>query len=83
MNGVCKVADFGWATWLKEGEYKDEVCGTPGYSSPQIMNMQRYGQKTDCWSLGVLAYELISGPLPEAFFKDGFAGVNVSELGAS
>ena len=70
VNDVCKIGDFGWATWLDSSGMK-EMCGTPGYASPQIMKMETYSEKTDCWSLGVLAYELLSGPLPDSFFEDG------------
>ena len=63
-DGTCKIADFGWAEWTRVLGMR----GTTGYCSPQVMKMEKYTQKTDCWSLGVLAYELVAGPLNDYQF---------------
>jgi serine/threonine protein kinase len=62
VNNKCKIGDFGFATTISSGDL-DDSCGTPCYISPQIENSERYTYKADCWSLGVLAYELINGKL--------------------
>ena len=57
IGGVCKIGDFGCVGILSEGQqYFDETKGTPGYISPQIDQLKEYTVKTDCWSLGVLAF---------------------------
>lgn len=35
--------------------------GTPFYVAPEIIRVEEYNNKCDIWSLGILAYELISG----------------------
>ena len=45
------------------------MCGTPCYASPQIEKNEPYSTKSDCWSLGVLAYEIINGKLSEEYFE--------------
>ena len=61
VNGVCKIADFGWSVQIDS--LGNSVCGTPCYASPQILNCNSYSFKTDCWSLGILAYEIRFGKL--------------------
>lgn len=57
------LIDFG----LSQFYYPDEVIlnpvGTPYYVAPEVLN-GAYGNKCDVWSLGVIAYMLISGTPP-------------------
>ncbi len=41
--------------------------GTPVYMAPQILCSdvyKKYSHKCDIWSIGLLAYELITGKIP-------------------
>lgn len=40
------------------------IVGTPLYMSPQILNHQKYTNKSDLWSVGLIYYELIHGMTP-------------------
>jgi len=40
------------------------LCGTPLYTSPEIVCKKPYDSKIDIWSIGVLTYELIYGNIP-------------------
>ena len=38
--------------------------GTPEFVSPEVIRYQPISLKTDCWSVGVLSYVLLSGLSP-------------------
>ena len=38
-----------------------ECCGTPLYMAPQLLERREYSAKSDIWSIGILAYELVFG----------------------
>ncbi len=66
--GKVKVADFGLA---QAGNRKIEIGDstsvfiTPGYMPPEIASgMQNHDKTVDIWSIGVLAYRIITGSLP-------------------
>ena len=40
------------------------ICGTPLYSSPELLKKKGYSYKVDIWALGVLCYELLMGRTP-------------------
>ena len=40
------------------------ICGTPLYSSPQLLKKRGYTAKVDTWALGVMLYEMIMGVTP-------------------
>ena len=54
-----KLADFGLATVVTtQGEYLFKRCGTPGYVAPEILADEKYDQKVDVFSAGVILYIL-------------------------
>ena len=64
--GTVKLADFGSAHWLTEGELASGLVGTPYYVAPEVVRSQTddkvgYDEKADIWSIGALAYVLLSG----------------------
>ena len=63
---VMKVADFGIARFLSRTMTMTGVSlGTPAYMAPeQIQGSSKVDAKADQFSLGVLAYELLSRRLP-------------------
>lgn len=65
-DGTIKIIDFGISQLVKEppSANSPRVLGTPGYMSPeQRENPDSVTYASDIYSLGVIAYELISGKL--------------------
>ena len=60
-----KIADFGFASLMKDGNMLETSCGSPHYASPEVVMGARYdGSQADIWSLGVILYALLTGKLP-------------------
>lgn len=63
-SDAVKVVDFGIAGLLQEGKDSDQVAGTPEYIAPERAMGRGYDHRTDIYSLGVLAYEVLTGTVP-------------------
>jgi len=68
-----KVADFGFATRFSGPNCLTRRVGTPFFIAPEIIRSEKYDQRADMWSLGIIIYLLLSGNVP-------FTGRNVNEL---
>eukprot|EP00928_Gymnodinium_smaydae_P065746 TRINITY_DN48841_c0_g1_i1.p1 TRINITY_DN48841_c0_g1~~TRINITY_DN48841_c0_g1_i1.p1 ORF type:complete len:300 (-),score=22.03 TRINITY_DN48841_c0_g1_i1:289-1188(-) len=64
QRDTLKLCDFGMARRIKEGGYLTGMFGTPPYMAPEIVCKERYTEKVDVWSAGVVAYLLSSGHYP-------------------
>jgi len=53
-----KIADFGLSTVIKCEEFLFKRCGTPGYVAPEILADEKYDEKVDVFSAGVILYIL-------------------------
>ncbi|CAD8144291.1 unnamed protein product [Paramecium octaurelia] len=67
-KGNCfKIADFGFATKADINNnvkiFKQSV-GTPLYMAPQLLEKHAYTAKSDIWSIGIMAYEMVYGKQP-------------------
>mmetsp|Transcript_10074 Transcript_10074/g.13137 ORF Transcript_10074/g.13137 Transcript_10074/m.13137 type:complete len:194 (-) Transcript_10074:105-686(-) len=63
-NQIVKLTDFGFAKQQNKPNSFKTICGTPAYIAPEILNAKPYGLSADMWSLGVIAYILLSGYQP-------------------
>lgn len=68
-NRLPKITDFGIARIMQAGtgnlsRADGEVLGTPLYMSPEQIRGEVLDQRSDIFSLGVLAYEWLSGQKP-------------------
>ncbi|XP_013777898.2 serine/threonine-protein kinase 17B-like [Limulus polyphemus] len=59
-----KLCDFGISRLILKGSEIREILGTPDYVSPEILQYEPISLATDMWSIGVLAYVLLSGHTP-------------------
>jgi serine/threonine-protein kinase len=73
QDGRAALGDFGISVHLKGRKKTIDDYGTPGYVAPE----QAYGYPTyssDCFSLGLILYEYITGVLPRWPFNWPFKG---------
>jgi len=59
-----KLADFGAAVFYQAQVTQKVTVGTPSYMSPEQLNGRRLTHLSDMYSLGIVAYELLTGVLP-------------------
>ena len=66
QSGVVKVADFGLARAYADGRVTQAgaVTGTVQYLAPEQIRGEPADPRSDLYSLGIVAYELLTGKLP-------------------
>ncbi|XP_022763668.1 serine/threonine-protein kinase PEPKR2-like isoform X2 [Durio zibethinus] len=62
-SGQMKLADFGLAVRMSNGQSLTGVVGSPAYAAPEVL-MGNYSEKVDVWSAGVLLHALLVSVLP-------------------
>ncbi|KJE91718.1 AGC protein kinase, variant [Capsaspora owczarzaki ATCC 30864] len=63
-RGHIKLADMGFARTLRKGERRMSFIGTPQYLAPEIIQGFGHDMSVDWWTLGVFAFELVTGHVP-------------------
>ena len=63
-KGDLKIADFGFARYIDGDTMVETLCGTPLYMAPEIIKKQKYNEKSDLWSVGVIMYQMLFGIRP-------------------
>ena len=51
-----KIVDFGLAAIINTTDWLFKRCGTPGYVAPEVLADEKYDQKVDVFSAGVILY---------------------------
>ncbi|XP_041011645.1 serine/threonine-protein kinase PEPKR2-like isoform X1 [Juglans microcarpa x Juglans regia] len=62
-SGQMKLADFGLAVRVSNGQSLAGVVGSPAYVAPEVL-IGDYSEKVDIWSAGILLHALLVGMLP-------------------
>eukprot|EP00008_Paramoeba_atlantica_P002910 CAMPEP_0201486690 /NCGR_PEP_ID=MMETSP0151_2-20130828/10745_1 /ASSEMBLY_ACC=CAM_ASM_000257 /TAXON_ID=200890 /ORGANISM="Paramoeba atlantica, Strain 621/1 / CCAP 1560/9" /LENGTH=526 /DNA_ID=CAMNT_0047871471 /DNA_START=144 /DNA_END=1721 /DNA_ORIENTATION=+ len=68
-----KLADFGLSKMFDSTVRMQTTCGSPAYVAPEVLTDEQYGREVDMWSVGVIAYVILSGIPP-------FYSSNIKEL---
>jgi tetratricopeptide (TPR) repeat protein len=65
-EGEAKIVDFGLARFVSAAASTEtlSLAGTLSYMSPEQLSGKAVDARTDVWSLGVIAYELLTNRLP-------------------
>ncbi|KAF0913297.1 hypothetical protein E2562_021948 [Oryza meyeriana var. granulata] len=61
--GKIKLADFGLAARVADGQKLSGIAGSPAYVAPEVLS-GCYSEKVDIWGAGVLLHVLLHGSLP-------------------
>ncbi|XP_069469409.1 serine/threonine-protein kinase 17A [Ambystoma mexicanum] len=81
--GDIKIVDFGLSRILNNTEELREIMGTPEYVAPEILNYEPISTSTDMWSIGVLAYVMLTGSSPFLGDDKQQTFLNISQLNLS
>jgi tetratricopeptide (TPR) repeat protein/tRNA A-37 threonylcarbamoyl transferase component Bud32 len=69
-GGMVKVVDFGIAGLIsaepqpEDASPEARIVGTPDYLSPERIRRKAYDHRSDIYSLGAMAYEMLTGSCP-------------------
>ena len=61
-----RLTDFGLSK-VDLGDKGPNICGTPEYIAPEVLNKEPAGKSADWWCLGCIIYEMAVG-LPPFYF---------------
>ncbi len=73
-EGRAKLGDFGTGIFM--GEDSEERVGTAFYMAPEAFEGKAAGVRSDIYSLGVLAYEVVAGVRP--FVADSYEALMIA-----
>ena len=59
-HGEIYLMDWGIAMDINISNKQQHICGTPLYMAPEILHYQKYNEKSDLWSVGIIIYEMIA-----------------------
>jgi serine/threonine protein kinase len=76
-NWNVKVADFGFAR-IKEENATMTRCGTPCWTAPEIIRGDKYDERADVFSFGVVMWQVVTRKEP--FAGRNFMGVSLDVL---
>ena len=60
---VCKLMDFGFSSIMDPKGKITISMGNPLYNAPEVLQKKSVDKKADIWSVGVIAYFLLTGEL--------------------
>ena len=68
-NFIPKINDYGLSRILQDG-IASTCCGSPIYMAPEVLLNNKYGEKADLWSIGIMIYFMHFKEYPFEFTMD-------------
>ena len=62
-DNIIKIIDWGTARFFDKNKKMNKVSGTPYYIAPEVL-FEKYDEKCDIWSCGIIMYILLCGYPP-------------------
>ena len=62
-DNIIKIIDWGEARFFDKNKKMNRISGTPYYIAPEVL-AEKYDEKCDIWSCGVIMYILLCGYPP-------------------
>jgi calcium-dependent protein kinase len=62
-QNIIKIIDWGTARFFEKNKKMNRISGTPYYIAPEVL-FEKYDEKCDVWSCGVIMYILLCGYPP-------------------
>ncbi|XP_026770257.2 serine/threonine-protein kinase 17A isoform X3 [Pangasianodon hypophthalmus] len=81
--GDIKIVDFGLSRMVSSNQEIREIMGTPEYVAPEVLNYEPISTATDMWSIGVLAYVMLTGTSPFLGADKQETFLNISQINVS
>ncbi|KRX05524.1 Protein kinase-like domain [Pseudocohnilembus persalinus] len=76
LDFIVKLGDFGLAKYMEDNNFLQSYCGTPITMAIEILKREKYNEKCDIWSMGVIIYQMLYGYPPFNPKKGG----NINDL---
>jgi serine/threonine protein kinase len=76
---TIKICDFGLARLRDASIYMTSHVGTVHWMAPEVLNSQKYNERADIYSLGIIIWELFTGKCPYEKMNQIEIAVNVVE----
>jgi calcium-dependent protein kinase len=64
VEATLKLVDFGLSHILRPGGAISNPAGTLNFMAPEVVVGKSHGEACDMWSVGMMAYNLLTGGLP-------------------
>jgi len=61
---TLKLTDFGFASFFNPQHGLSQTLGSPLYMAPELVREESYTERVDVWSVGVVAFVLLTGKPP-------------------